>query len=156
MAITPINPKKPVSRRQRRQLYHILVIAGVGLLFVIFTTLVQPFSSVRLWLSDQLFVAKPPSPNIVVVGIDDKTLQDYGKWSDWSRLLHAQAIDNLKEAGAKVIGFDVLFADSSPDDQIFAASIKDSGNVVLPVVGTQPLPAIADIVTILEISAIKK
>ena len=147
MSANPENRGKTVNRRQSKRRSHILALFGVGLLFIIFTSVVQPFSSVQLWLSDQLFMAEPPSPNIVVVGIDDATLQSYGKWSDWSRSLHAQAIDNLKAAGAKVIGFDVLFVDVSTDDSLLAAAIANAGNVVLPVVGSQTLPPIDNEIT---------
>jgi adenylate cyclase len=143
----PENRKKTVNRRRSKLRSHIQALFGVGLLFIIFTSLVQPFSSVQLWLSDQLFMAEPPSPNIVVVGIDDATLQSYGKWSDWSRNLHAQAIDNLKAAGAKVIGFDIIFTDVSSDDASMAAAIVNAGNVVLPVVGSQTLPPIDNEIT---------
>ncbi len=99
--------------------------------------LVQPFYSINLWFSDQLFTSEPPSPNIVIAGIDDKTLETYGRWADWPRSLHAQAIDNLSQAGAKVIGFDVIFADSSPDDEMLATAMAKADNVVLAAVGTQ-------------------
>ncbi len=81
-----------------------------------------------------------PSPNIVIAGIDNTSLATYGKWSEWQRRLHAQAINNLHEAGAKVIAFDILFADSSVDDGILAQAIETAGNVVLTVVGDKPLP----------------
>ena len=99
--------------------------------------LVQPFYSVNLWLSDQLFTSQPPSPNIVIAGIDDNTLDTYGRWADWPRSLHAQAIDNLSKAGAKVIGFDVIFADDSPDDDTLATAMAQADNVVLAAVGTR-------------------
>jgi adenylate cyclase len=135
----PVKEKR-TNRRRSRFWYHTLVLIGVGLLFTVFTTLIQPFSFIQLWLSDQLFMAEPPSPNIVVVGIDDDTLQTFGKWSEWTRDLHALALENLAVAGAKVIGFDVLFVDSSPDDALLAEAIENAGNVVLPVAGTQALP----------------
>jgi len=128
------------SRRQTKRLYHTLVLLGVGCFFTLFVTLVQPFSSINHWLSDQLFIPESPSPNIVIAGIDDDTLQAYGRWAEWPRSLHIQAINNLSEAGAKVIGFDILFADSSPDDQSLAAAMESANNVVLPLVGTEPLP----------------
>src|SRR4030042_1891922 len=134
----PVREKK-TNRRRSKLWYHILVLAGVGLLFTIFTTFVQPFFFIQLWLSDQLFMAEPPSPNIVVVGIDDDTLQTYGKWSDWTRDLHALPLENLAVAGATVIGFDVLFVDSSPDDELLAEVMANAGNVVVPVAGTQAL-----------------
>jgi adenylate cyclase len=134
-----MNPgkEKTVNRRQRKLWYHTITLAAVGLLFTGLTVAVQPFSFLQLWLSDQLFMAEPPSPNIVIIGIDDETLQTYGKWSDWSRELHAEALASLADAGAKVIAFDVLFADSSPDDEILAAIVEAAGNVVLPVAGTR-------------------
>jgi adenylate cyclase len=130
---------KSSNRRRSRLWKHTLVLAGVGLIFTVFFTFVQPFSFIQRWLSDQLFMTEAPSPNIVVVGIDDATLQTFGKWSDWTRDLHALALDNLAAAGAKVIGFDVLFVDSSPDDELLATVIKNVGNVVLPIAGTQAL-----------------
>jgi len=101
-------------------------------------TLVQPFFGTNQWLIDQLFDRVPPSDNIIIVGIDDETLNKYGRLSDWPRNLHATAVSRLSDAGAKVIGFDVLFVDSSQDDQVLADTITEAGNVVLPVVGVEP------------------
>jgi adenylate cyclase len=109
----------------------------VGCLFTLVALLVQPLHSINLWFSDQLFISEAPSPNIVIAGIDDKTLETYGRWADWPRSLHAQAIDNLSRAGAKVIGFDVIFADSSPDDEMLATAMAKADNVVLAAAGTQ-------------------
>jgi adenylate cyclase len=117
-----------------------LVLLGVGCFFTLLVALGQPFFSINQWLSDQLFTPEAPSPNIVIAGIDDDTLEAYGRWAEWPRSLHVQAINNLSEAGAKVIGFDILFADSSPDDQILATAMESANNVVLPLVGTEPLP----------------
>jgi putative nucleotidyltransferase with HDIG domain len=129
------------NQQQPRPFYHTLILLGVGCLFILFITLVQPFYSLNLWLSDQLFISEPPSPNIVVVGIDDDTLETYGRWASWPRSLHAQAINNLSEARAKVIGFDILFSESTSDDEMLAAAMIGSGNVILPLVGTEPQPS---------------
>ena len=109
----------------------------MGCLFTLVALLVQPFYSVNLWLSDQLFTSQLPSPNIVIAGIDDNALDTYGRWAEWPRSLHAQAIDNLSQAGAQVIGFDVIFADSSSDDELLATAMAEADNVVLAAVGTQ-------------------
>jgi adenylate cyclase len=111
----------------------------VGCLFTLIALLVQPFYSINLWFSDQFFTYQLPSPNIVIAGIDDKTLETYGRWADWPRSLHAQAIDNLSQAGAKVIGFDIIFTDISPDDDMLATAMAEADNVVLAAVGTQPV-----------------
>ncbi|MFC1902948.1 CHASE2 domain-containing protein [Chloroflexota bacterium] len=121
-------------------MYHTLVLVGVGCLFSLLAAVFQPFYSMNLWLSDQLFMAERAPPNIVIGGIDDATLETYGRLSEWPRRLHAQAIDNLSEAGAKVIGLDILFVDSSPDDQILATAMENANNVVLVAAGTEPLP----------------
>jgi adenylate cyclase len=128
-----------MTRRQRKRLYHTLVLIGVGCLFTLVALLVQPFYTINLWFSDQLFTSEPPSPNIVIAGIDDDTLEAYGRWAEWPRSLHAQAIDNLIEAGAKVIGFDVIFTDTSTDDEMLAAAIAEADNVVLAAVGIPPV-----------------
>jgi len=133
-------PRPRITRRRRKRLHHTLVLIGVGALFTLLTFLVQPLYSINLWFSDQLFTSEPPSPNIVIAGIDDGTFEDYGRWADWPRSLHAQAIDNLSQAGAKVIGFDVIFTDSSPDDEMLGAAMAEADNVVLATVGTQLVP----------------
>jgi adenylate cyclase len=109
----------------------------VGALFTLLAFLVQPLYSINLWFLDQLFTSEPPSPNIVIAGIDDSTFEAYGRWADWPRSLHAQAIDNLRQAGAKVIGFDVIFTDSSPDDEMLSTAMAGADNVVLAAVGTR-------------------
>jgi len=119
----------------------VLIALGVGLLFTLIVVFLQPFASIVWRLSDQLFLPTSPSPNVVIVAIDDESLAQYGKWSDWPRSLHAQAIENLSQAGAMVIGFDILFADQSADDPELAEAIADAGNVVLPVVGVEPMPS---------------
>ena len=128
-----------IGRRRSRQLFHIGIVIAVGCLFTALAILVQPFTSISSWLSDQLFVPEAPSPNIVIVGIDNASLEAYGKWSEWQRSLHARAVDNLAEAGAAVIGLDILFADTSADDAVLAEALEGAGNVVLPVVGVEPL-----------------
>ncbi|MFC2069801.1 CHASE2 domain-containing protein [Chloroflexota bacterium] len=131
--------------RQHKRLYHTLLLAGMGCIIILFVVLVQPFYSINLWLSDQFYSSEAPSSNIVIAGIDDSTFQDYGRWSEWSRNLHAQAINNLSEAGAMVIGFDIIFADSSSDDDIMTAAMRNANNVVLSTAGSKRLPSTSDI-----------
>ena len=130
------NNKRTTSRLQAKRQRHALIILGIGALLILIIGTVQPYFSTNQWLTDQLFAPGNPSSNIVIIGIDDQTLDEYGRLTDWSRSRHAQAIANLSVAGAQAIGFDVLFVDSSPDDQALADAITDAGNVVLPVGGT--------------------
>jgi EAL domain-containing protein (putative c-di-GMP-specific phosphodiesterase class I)/CHASE2 domain-containing sensor protein len=94
-------------------------------------------------LEDALRVARnkthmhKASGDIVLVKIDNESLQQIGRWP-WPRRYHAQLVDELTKAGAKRIFFDLgFFAATNPeDDQAFAESIRRSGRVVLPVKGS--------------------
>jgi len=129
---------KKGTRKQRRQRNHILIALGIGAILVLLVYFVQPFATINRWFTDQLFLDTTPSPNIVIVAIDDKSLQEYGGWPWSDRSLQASAVDNLKEAGAAVIGFDVLFADQYENAPVFADSIEKAGNVVLAGIGDNP------------------
>jgi adenylate cyclase len=48
--------------------------------------------------------------NIIIVDIDEKSLQDEGRWP-WSRDKMATMVENLANAGTVVIGFDVLMTE---------------------------------------------
>ncbi len=67
------------------------------------------------------------------MGIDDATLETYAKWSEWRRSLHAQAINNLSTAGARVIGFDFLYlAPGTTAELIFACRVCNRRSVNPP------------------------
>ena len=85
---------------------------------------------------DLLFRLRGPlaSPGeIVVVAIDEPSFAEISKQWPWPRSLHARLIDQLKKAGARVIGFDILFAEPSQpkEDLALARAIREAGNVVL-------------------------
>jgi adenylate cyclase len=74
-----------------------------------------------------------PPADVVLVAIDDPSIRAVGQWP-MPRKYHAQAIDRLAAAGAKVIAYDVQFTEPSDhpaqDDQL-VASVRRAGNVVL-------------------------
>ena len=74
----------------------------------------------------------PPPDDIVIVAIDDKSLRKLGQWP-WPRALHAELVTRLSEAGARVIGLDIMFSEPGTDDRALASAIAASGRVVLPV-----------------------
>jgi len=133
--------KRKWSPRNKRRLSHAGVIIAAGLVFICIIALIQPFYTFNLWFSDQFSSSGTSSPNIVIAGIDDSTLAQYGKWSEWPRSLNAQAVNNLEAAGASVIGFDVLFNTNSSNDQDFAQSLQQTNNVVLAGAGTTVIAA---------------
>src|SRR5687767_2497409 len=60
------------------------------------------------------------SGDIVLVDIDEESLQEVGSWP-WPRRRHARMVDELSRLGARRIFFDVAFSHrSNPDeDRIF-------------------------------------
>ncbi len=76
---------------------------------------------------------QPPPPNLLIVGIDEPSFQDLGLPWPWPRRLHAALVDRLQAAGARLIVFDVVFADrtAGKNDAKFAAAIRRAGNVIL-------------------------
>lgn len=83
---------------------------------------------------DALIGAFPaaPSDNIVVVAIDDSSLQALGRWP-WPRTLHAELLDRLTDAGAGTVVIDLLLTEPSDDDPRLADAMDRHGRVVLPV-----------------------
>ncbi len=58
--------------------------------------------------------SREPSEQIAVIAIDDESLANLGRWP-WPRDLHAEMIDILSEAGAKVIGYTAFFFEPQRD-----------------------------------------
>jgi adenylate cyclase len=93
---------------------------------------------------DRIREVRSPGPEVVVVGIDAKSMNDK-EWGSAVSLHHdkmAKVIRNLAKAKPSVIGFDILFGDPdginpedptklSQSDQELADAIKEAGNVVL-------------------------
>ncbi|MBO9708550.1 MAG: CHASE2 domain-containing protein [Caulobacter sp.] len=77
---------------------------------------------------------RPVDPSILIVDIDERSLRELGSWP-WPRAMHAEMIDQLTQAGAKAIVYDVLFSQPAPypqDDVALAAAVARSGRVYLP------------------------
>ncbi|MCL4263141.1 MAG: CHASE2 domain-containing protein [Anaerolineae bacterium] len=96
------------------------------------------FSQPAAQMQDILLSPYPVSDIITLVTVDDATLARYGRWDSWSRSLHADLVERLAAAEARVIAFDVMFdaasADAAADDRLSAA-VATAGNVVQPVLG---------------------
>jgi serine/threonine-protein kinase len=55
-----------------------------------------------------------PSQRVAVIAIDDQSIANIGRWP-WPREIHAQMIGNLKQAGAKVVGYASFFFEPQVD-----------------------------------------
>jgi CHASE2 domain-containing sensor protein len=78
---------------------------------------------------------RPADPDILIVAIDDTSIDTLGRWP-WRRAIHAAILDRLQ--GARAVGLDLIFAESDTvnpnDDLILANSIRRNGKTVLPIV----------------------
>ncbi|GAA0204353.1 CHASE2 domain-containing sensor protein/signal transduction histidine kinase [Brevundimonas nasdae] len=100
--------------------------------------------------------AGPTSEQIVIVAIDNRSLEALGRWP-WPRQVHADLIDRLAQAQASAVGYDVLFVEASDQgDADLARAISAAGNVYLPMLvdpvgengapwqATEPIPELRD------------
>jgi len=98
-------------------------------------------------------VPQTASDHLVVVTIDEGSIASLGTWP-WPRSYHAQVISNLAEAGAKLIGVDLILStvsggdvglegaeggslawepEPSADDLALAEAVAEASNVVLAI-----------------------
>lgn len=136
------------SRRERRLHAASLLAFAVGCLYLVAVALVDPLQWLQNTFTDSLFQEATASQNVVVVAIGEEELSKYGRISTWPRGRHAAAIDQLADAGARVIAYDMLFADEGPDDSELAAAMARAANVVLAASGEMKVSADADAATV--------
>jgi len=108
------------------------IAAGILALAFVFDATAPVDNALHDWRSR--LVSRQPSGQVAVVEIDSKSLREAGEWP-WPRARFAQAIRNLRAAGAQLIGFDVDFSARAPgqNDLALAEAIEgDPGAVVLP------------------------
>jgi len=86
--------------------------------------------AMRLW-------QRPAIPEVVIVGIDEASLQQLGRWP-WQRAIHATLLEKLIEAKPAIIALDLILTE--PDktdpqsDEVLGSAIARAGRVVLPVI----------------------
>ncbi len=114
---------------------------STALILLVITVLIQAsgvFSRVDNLLYDlgQKLQRQPVPADVVIVAVDEDSLSRIGRWP-WSRKIHADLINRLKQEGVAVVGLDIIF--SEPDlkdkdaDRILSDAIRQAKNVVLPV-----------------------
>ncbi len=76
------------------------------------------------------------SENIKIIGIDDKTLDILGPYSDWNRGYFADLINILnedEENRPEIIGIDIIFSgtNNSDEDTLLAETVEGDDNIIL-------------------------
>ena len=78
---------------------------------------------------------RPPPPGIVIVAIDDASIEAIGRWP-WRRAIHASLLEKLAEARPKAVALDLVLSEPDPDpeqDRLLALALQRAAPVVLPV-----------------------
>lgn len=134
-----------------RNKFLVHLIAGLAATLVLSLFLILGFwQTAQYRLEDIGIEARLPSNEVVIVKIDDASLQEIGRWP-WDRGIIAELINKLAEAN--VVGVDIGFFEGSEKDEFLQEAISD--NIILSavyqdfemddgVVGKNPLLPVVD------------
>jgi adenylate cyclase len=113
-----------------------LALGGLTFILLAFLTIFQVGQVLENSWLDLLLTWRGPQPapaNLLIVGIDEPSFQEFRRPWPWPRRLHAALVQRLHAAGARLIVFDVIFADPTTpeDDDALAQAMHRAGNVIL-------------------------
>lgn len=116
-----------VNFAYRHRLPRSLVLSAlVALVLILFQTS-NAFTNLQFTLQDTYFVGKDTAGQVVIVAVDNESLQTYGRsLVEWDRSIYADLVNILSEGQARVIAFDILFAEETENDDIFAQALIDA------------------------------
>jgi CHASE2 domain-containing sensor protein len=144
--------------RKSFQWLRILIIWLVSLAAVFVVSSFAPsLSNASINMLFRLRGEMPAPVDLVIVAIDDESLQQIGKYP-WARSVIGEGLDKITAGKPQAVGIDVIYAEPSEpeDDERLAEAIKKNGRVILPaqlfenvneteqieIVWLQPLPEI--------------
>lgn len=97
-----------------------LTLCTILVVIALFLLKITILDLIELKTYDLRFLSRgpmPPSPAVVIVAIDEKSLDSEGRWP-WPRSRIAALVDILSKDGAKVIGFDIGFLEADENSQL--------------------------------------
>jgi len=99
-------------------------------IFLIFILLIlsNSFFHLRGAMSDRLYGGKVALDNILIVKIDDPSINKIGRWP-WDRNVFSELLNKLNNS--KVIGVDVSFFEESDNDSSLEKTLSSMDNLVL-------------------------
>lgn len=93
------------------------------------------------------YVGGAVSERIIIVALDDDSFAAYGRSPTmWPRTLHAELIEALSDARARVVAFDLIFSESEPEDIHIVEALEaarqrpERARFVMAGAGNAPLP----------------
>lgn len=128
----PNSPNR--SNRGRQRLLRLLAFACI--VFAAMTVIVQTSAWSLLELRSFDYLSTFNHPKLsgdapVIVAIDEPSFAEINSQWPWPRSLHARLIAQLRAAGAKVIGLDIVFAEPSTPENDAALAAALGPDVVL-------------------------
>lgn len=120
---------------RRRGSWMLLAIGLLALVTVL--SLTQPLPRVDRFLQDsaRAALAPPPSDEIVIVAIDERSLAAIGRWP-WRRAVHAELLRRITAQSPRCVGLNLRLVgpdtEHPDDDTALAQAMRDDGCVVLP------------------------
>lgn len=127
-------------RSRHKLIVGVLLVVVVSVLAA-YVLITDRMHDVQTYVDDAIMQSstQTPDPRIVVVAIDDQSLKDFGRLGNWDRAIYGKLIVFLKNAGAKVVAFDVLFDLPTPRDPLLAQAIAYAQSSAG---GSPPMPVI--------------
>lgn len=121
---------------KKKNLLFPFILTALSLVLTFLASQSSLFSQFELKSLDfrfQLRGKKPADPVIRIVGIDDASLERFGRWP-WSRSYHGELMNALSEFPPRTVGFDFLFGEedlNNPEyDEALVHFSQLLGNVV--------------------------
>ena len=124
----------PASRQTESRHLRLLVLALATLVAISLLSRLPAWSLLELRSFDYLSTVddpRPPPGGPVIVAIDEPSLADINAQWPWPRSLHAELVRQLRAAGARVIGLDIIMAEPSNPDNDAAITEAVGPDVVL-------------------------
>ncbi len=105
----------------------VVVSIVTGLVLVLLAYL-GVFYTWNLGVTDVLYGGKPALQNIKIIAIDDKSLQEIGRWP-WDRTVWVDLLNST--SSATVVAFDVAFFEPTKDDAAVGEAMRKASNVII-------------------------
>lgn len=87
--------------------------------------LLPVFTNFNYFILDRFQGQIEPRKEIVIIGIDDSSLQNISAWP-WNRDIFAKAFVNLDKLNPRVVGLDILFLEDRVGDVEFNQALNDA------------------------------
>lgn len=124
--------KRPFQKYVTSLLLSLLALLTLLLVNLLFPQQLREWEEKTLDYRFRLRKPVPNYPNLLNIGIDDKSLDMLGGWP-WDRSIHASMLNLLREMNAAVVDYDLMFprkASPKGDAQFFEA-MRQARNVIL-------------------------